>query len=64
MDTNRPERIDESGHQDAIGLETKPELMNPADNPQEDKNDTLEPDKGTDTDDTEPGTDVSIGNRG
>lgn len=64
MDTNRPERIDESGHQDAIGLETKPELMDPADNPQEDTTDTLEPDKGTDTDDTEPGTNISIGNRG
>lgn len=61
---SRPEKIDETGHEDAIGLETKPELMNPADDPKEDKNDTLEPDEGTDGNDTEPGTGVSIGATG
>ncbi|MRS62502.1 hypothetical protein [Larkinella terrae] len=51
-------------HQDAIGLETKPELANPADAPKEDETDSLEPDGGVDGDDTEPGTGTSIGYAG
>ncbi len=53
-------KTDEEIHRDAIGLEMKPELMNPADSPQEDETDTLEPDD----EDTEPGTGVSIGQAG
>lgn len=51
-------------HQDAIGLETKPELANPVDSPKEDETDSLEPDGGVDGDDTEPGTGASIGYAG
>ncbi|GAB3892931.1 hypothetical protein GCM10028803_06450 [Larkinella knui] len=58
------ERTEEEIHRDAIGLETKPELMNPPDAPREDENDTLEPDGGEEGDDTEPGTGVSIGQAG
>ena len=50
-------KTDEEIHRDAIGLEMKPELMNPADSPQEDETDSLEPDG----EDAEPGTGVSIG---
>ncbi|MGA0558188.1 hypothetical protein ACO2Q8_16130 [Larkinella sp. VNQ87] len=57
-------KTDEEIHRDAIGLETKPELMNPADNPQEDPGDSLEPEPGTDTHDTEPGTGLAIENAG
>lgn len=58
------EKTEEEIHRDAIGLETKPELMNPADAPKEDENDSLEPDGGTDGNDTEPGTGVAIGYAG
>ncbi|KAA9349116.1 hypothetical protein [Larkinella humicola] len=57
-------KTEEEIHRDAIGLEMKPELMNPADSPQEDETDTLEPDGGDDGEDTEPGTGVSIGQAG
>jgi hypothetical protein len=59
--TVEEQETESEAHRDAIGLETKPELMNPADSPQEDETDTLEPDGGADGDDTEPGTGVSIG---
>jgi hypothetical protein len=61
---NNEPKTEEEAHQDAIGLETKPELMNPADDPKEDENDTLEPDGGHDGDDTEPGTGLASGYAG
>ena len=62
--TAQEQETESEAHRDAIGQETKPELMNPADSPQEDETDTLEPDGGVDGDDTEPGTGVSIGQTG
>jgi hypothetical protein len=61
---NKPQETETEEHRDAIGLETKPELMNPADAPKEDETDSLEPDGGDDGNDTEPGTGVSIGYAG
>ncbi|MFC5409088.1 hypothetical protein ACFPMF_07215 [Larkinella bovis] len=61
---NLQPETEEERHQDAIGQETKPEWLNPPDAPREDKDDSLEPDEGTDGDNTEPGTGVSIGYAG
>ncbi|RRB00762.1 hypothetical protein [Larkinella rosea] len=64
MKNQEPTLPETEEHRDAIGLETKPELANPADSPKEDETDSLEPDGGLDGNDTEPGTGASIGYAG